>query len=167
MAKIERKRTFSFVDDLTLNAVKVFNAGADTDKDTPLAVWKLEDLPQAIRDRLALAGLRTVPQQRASDIDAGPAKLDAMRAMYDYWKATGEWDRPKTGNTGSRIPAWLPAAVVAAFATAGKPITQAVAHASLEKSARELNKDDWAKLLKKYEPHKATSATETVDLTDV
>lgn len=167
MAKIERKRTLSFTDDLSANRVHVFNAGADTAKDTPITSFDLDALPVGIRSRLALAGLRTVLQQRTSDIDAGPAKLDAMRAMYDYWKATGEWDRPKTGNLASRIPAWLPAAVVAAFTAAGKPITPAVAQASLEKSARELDKDDWAELLKKYEPYKATSATETVDLTDL
>ena len=166
MAKLERKRTFLFVDDLTANAVKVFSAGSNPDKDTPLAVWTLESLPQAIRDRLALAGLRTVPQQRASD-DSGSVKLDEMNALLAYWRQTGQYTRPKTGNTGSRIPAWLPAAVVAAFTAAGKPITDAVAHASLEKSARELDKDDWAELLKKYEPYKATSATETVDLTDL
>ena len=159
MAKVERKRTFLFVDVPAEKAVKVFPAGSNPDKDEPLAVWSLSSLPQEIRDRLALAGLRTVPQQRASDSDAGPDKLAEMNAVIDYWRETGKYTKDKTGNLTARIPAWLPAAVK----KAAPQLSEAVIMKSLEVAAAG-NREEWDRLIKKYSPYRETAPAEAVDL---
>lgn len=112
--KPKKERTFLWVDDRMANVVRCYAAGADPKKDVPLAEYRLDELPTSIQERLALAGLRTVLQQRASSVDAGPAKIEAMQAVYDHWQATAEWEM--TGESGPRnvAPAWLLAAILAA-----------------------------------------------------
>lgn len=162
-ASAKKARTFSFVDSSALNMVLVFPAGTDTDKaENVLASFDLLKLPEVIRDRLALAGLRTVLQQRTSDTDAGPAKLVAMNNVYNYWRTTAQWEKPREGFTGNRIPAWLPGAVQKA-----KGCTAAIALASLEKAAASADKDTWKALVASYEKYREVATDEAVDLLDL
>jgi hypothetical protein len=156
----KKARTFSFLDNTALNMVLVFPAGTDTTRaENALEAFDLLKLPDAIRDRLALAGLRTVLQQRTSDTDAGPAKLVAMRNVYNYWRTTAQWEKPREGFTGNRVPAWLPSAIQAA-----KGCSSSIALASANKAALSADKEQWAALLAKYAPFREEAGDESVDL---
>jgi hypothetical protein len=92
-------------------------------------VFQARELPDNIKPTVALYGLSKLLQDRSSDTDSGPEKLDAMREVFAMFKA-GQYERER------RAGAPVVSAEVEALA-ALKKITVAQAQAALRKYTKE------------------------------
>lgn len=91
--------------------------------------FQARELPDSIKPMVALYGLSKLLQDRSSDTDSGPEKLDAMREVYNMFKA-GQYERER------RAGAPVVSAEVEALASL-KKITVAQAQAALRKYTKE------------------------------
>jgi hypothetical protein len=103
------------------------------DRETEDAVetetFNARELPDSIKPTVALYGLSKLLQDRSSDTDSGPSKLDAMREIFAMFKA-GQYERER------RAGAPVVSAEVEALASL-KGITVAQAQAALRKYTKE------------------------------
>lgn len=119
------------------------------------------ELPESIRPQVGLYGLSKLLQDRSSDTDSGPEKLDAMSEVFEMLKA-GQWERER--KTGAPVVS----AEVEALAEL-KSITVAQAQAAL----RKYTKDQRDKILsnptivEKAKAIRASRETTEVDLGDL
>ncbi len=113
-------------DDATVNVQVIDRESGDA---VESEVFNAKELPENIRPVVALYGLSKLLQDRSSDTDSGPEKLDAMREVFAMFKA-GQYERER------KAGAPVVSAEVEALA-AIKKITVAQAQAALRKYTKE------------------------------
>ena len=148
--KAKKERVYMYVEDVARSEVRMYEHGSDPRIARAVLTMELNKLPQNIRDMLALVGLKTVPQQRASNIPAGPAKLAHMQKVLDHWAGTGEWELPREGGPRNIAPVWLAAAIAKAMPGA----SQGQIFATIERDRERLSGDDWKAFLVRMEKYK-------------
>lgn len=86
----------------------------DTDTDTVLFLTRadkmvrqrfaLRELPTAIREKLALRGLKVTLEERTSEIPGAAltAKMEGRQEVYDLW-LTGAWEKERQGGPGFTV----------------------------------------------------------------
>jgi len=119
------------------------------------------ELPDAIRPKVELYGLSKLLQDRSSDTDSGPEKLDAMTEVYEMLKG-GQWEKER--KTGAPVVS----AEVEALAEL-KGITVAQAQSALRKYTKEQRDKilSNAAIVEKAKAIRASRETAEVDLGDL
>jgi len=113
-------------EDATVNVSVIERESGDVVESESFAA---RELPDNIKPTVALYGLSKLLQDRSSDTDSGPEKLDAMREVFAMFKA-GQYERER------RAGAPVVSAEVEALAVL-KKITVAQAQAALRKYTKE------------------------------
>jgi hypothetical protein len=123
--------------------------------------FRLGELPEAIRAVSDLYGLSKLLQDRSSDTDSGPAKLDAMREVMAMFKA-GQYEKER------RAGAPVVSAEVEALAQL-KGITVAQTQAALRKYTKEQRDKILSneKIVAKAKEIRAAREESDVDLDDL
>lgn len=140
-------------DDATVNVQVIERESGDV---VESETFHAREVADNIKTNVALYGLSKLLQDRSSDTDSGPEKLDAMRDVMSMLKA-GQWEKER------KAGAPVVSAEVEALATL-KKITVAQAQAAL----RKYTKDQRDKILGNpaivQEAKKIRAARETSDV---
>lgn len=113
-------------EDATVNVSVIDRESGDV---VEVETFQAREVADSIKPTVALYGLSKLLQDRSSDTDSGPEKLDAMREVFSMFKA-GQYERER------RAGAPVVSAEVEALATL-KKITVAQAQAALRKYTKE------------------------------
>jgi len=113
-------------DDATVNVQVIERESGDV---VESETFQARDIADSIKTNVALYGLSKLLQDRSSDTDSGPEKLDAMREVYAMLRG-GQWEKER------KAGAPVVSAEVEALATL-KKITVAQAQAALRKYTKE------------------------------
>lgn len=113
-------------EDATVNVQVIERESGDVVETETFAAREVAD---GIKTNVALYGLSKLLQDRSSDTDSGPEKLDAMREVFSMLKG-GQWEKER------KAGAPVVSAEVEALATL-KKITVAQAQAALRKYTKE------------------------------
>jgi hypothetical protein len=145
-------------DDATVNVSVIERESGDVVESES---FNAKELPDNIRPTVALYGLSKLLQDRSSDTDSGPEKLDAMREVFSMFKA-GQYERER------KAGAPVVSAEVEALATL-KRITVAQAQAALRKYTKEQREKILgnAAIVEKAKEIRAARQTSDVSLDDL
>lgn len=145
-------------DDATVNVSVIERESGDVVESES---FNAKELPDNIRPTVALYGLSKLLQDRSSDTDSGPEKLDAMREVFAMFKA-GQYERER------KAGAPVVSAEVEALATL-KRITVAQAQAALRKYTKEQREKILgnAAIVEKAKEIRAARGTTEVSLDDL
>jgi hypothetical protein len=145
-------------DDATVNVSVIERESGDVVESES---FNAKELPDNIRPTVALYGLSKLLQDRSSDTDSGPEKLDAMREVFAMFKA-GQYERER------KAGAPVVSAEVEALATL-KRITVAQAQAALRKYTKEQREKILgnAAIVEKAKEIRAARQTSDVSLDDL
>lgn len=113
-------------EDATVNVQVIERESGDT---VETEVFQAREVADGIKTNVALYGLSKLLQDRSSDTDSGPEKLDAMREVFAMLKA-GQWEKER------KAGAPVVSAEVEALASL-KKITVAQAQSALRKYTKE------------------------------
>ena len=113
-------------EDATVNVQVIERESGDT---VETEVFQAREVADAIKTNVALYGLSKLLQDRSSDTDSGPEKLDAMREVFAMLKS-GQWEKER------KAGAPVVSAEVEALASL-KKITVAQAPSALRKYTKE------------------------------
>lgn len=113
-------------DDATVNVQVIERESGDV---VETETFQARDVADSIKTNVALYGLSKLLQDRSSDTDSGPEKLDAMRDVFSMLKS-GQWEKER------KAGAPVVSAEVEALASL-KKITVAQAQAALRKYTKE------------------------------
>ena len=131
------------------------------DKSQPEYVVSLTDIPEGIKAKLLMHGLKTVPQQRTSASASALEKFSGMKELIDGWKAGAPFAEEAAG--GNMVTIDLIVAISAIYS-----ISAESAKASLAVKAKELDAESWkafkAGVLAKYKAQQAQAPAQVVAL---
>lgn len=113
-------------DDATVNVQVIERESGDV---VETETFNAREIPDTLKTNVALYGLSKLLQDRSSDTDSGPEKLDAMRDVFSMLKS-GAWEKER------KAGAPVVSAEVEALASL-KKITVAQAQAALRKYTKE------------------------------
>lgn len=113
-------------DDATVNVQVIERESGDV---VETETFQAREVADTIKTNVALYGLSKLLQDRSSDTDSGPEKLDAMRDVFAMLKG-GQWEKER------KAGAPVVSAEVEALASI-KKITVAQAQAALRKYTKE------------------------------
>lgn len=113
-------------EDATVNVQVIERESGDV---VETETFQAREVADAIKTNVALYGLSKLLQDRSSDTDSGPEKLDAMREVFSMLKS-GQWEKER------KAGAPVVSAEVEALASL-KKITVAQAQAALRKYTKE------------------------------
>lgn len=117
------------------------------DKSQPEYTVKLADIPESIKAKLLMHGLKTVPQQRTSASKSALEKFNGMKELVDGWIAGAPFAEDAAG--GNMVTIDLIVAISALYG-----ISAESAKVSLAVKAKELDAENWkvfkAGILAKY-----------------
>lgn len=122
------------------------------DKSQPEYTVKLADIPEGIKAKLLMHGLKTVPQQRTSASRFPSEKFTGMKELIEGWIAGAPFAEDAAG--GNMITIDLIVAISTIYS-----ISAESAKASLAVKAKELDAENWKAfkvgLLAKYKQQQA------------
>lgn len=131
------------------------------DKSQPEYLVLLADIPEGIKAKLLIHGLKTVPQQRTSASKSALEKFSGMKELIDGWIAGAPFSEDVAG--GNAITIDLIVAITVLYG-----ISAESAKASLAVKAKELDAADWkafkSGVLAKYKERQSNATTEVVAL---
>ena len=103
------KRDAQVFEWIALNGVLTVKGRKDSAQEGVIRTYHLADYPDAIRQKIADAGYKSVFQQRTSQVDSDELKLvawDELDAMFQL----GDWEKEGGARGAPVVAAWIEAA---------------------------------------------------------